>query len=531
MKDERIKFDADKTVAPRRNRYEHLSLIIVDRRADIIYTENDNRTFPLEQLPLVCLQQPDSIIAGYEVGLAIKEIAEQFKNDQTFQIKVSPIERELTPWKGGDETAEVRRVNHGVAFAFIGWHKSINAKSGWRRKHFPVDPLLFTASFKSEYKTQCKDLETVFQWAQTVRRFLEENDLAFRATQTGIAAQLLRDKRFYPVARRKIPRTTNERARSHLPGNFYLHEANRKLLYNALEVDQKSSHHSCAATLTFPDANALYAKGYFRHLFDKPFAHKGTTLFNRLISEYGLFYVKLKVHPSAARSSYLLPAAEYAGTDATARKCAFVYSNEVPDLLTTGVEIEYIIAAWTSDKVDTGLNRFARWALQELERCSPSERRWKKPLLLSAYGLLATRPRKVVVGYLQGKGTLTHYHIGRGKTMQFATHESRSEFEPGFVNVIHRGMIEAETRLRSLRMARLLESHGFRILTVYADAVYVAGGKQLPILSQDWGMREITNALFPNSNQIVCDQYAKLPGHAGRRRTNLINEITGKVTI
>ena len=544
MKDRSLALEPARRIKPRKQGYADLSIIAIDYKAQTVWTETKQYLQPLEQLPRIVLEEPDSILVGYEVGLCVKQIAEDFQHLKTFQIRVSPIERELAPWKkttvsldtatGKPKAITVetkqKTIVHGVSFAFIGWRDP--KTKGWATRHYPVDPLLFTSSFKSEYKTADRSLAAVIRWAMQIREFLEENDLQFRATQSGIAAQLLRDARFYPDARRKVPKATNGRARDHLPGNYYLHFADKKQTYDAIEIDQNSSHHTCARDLDFPHPDRLHAKGYFKELPDRPYAVRGTRLFDRLISQAGLFYVKLQVPTRGSeRPAFVIPAADYAGTDSNGRRLAFVYSNELGELRSSGVTIDYIVAAWTARERDPGLNRFAAWALEELAKSDPERRRWLKPLLLSAYGLLATKPRKMQSGYLQGKeGTRMNYHVGRGEVMEFIKHESRLPFEPGFVNVVHRGMIEAETRLRSLEMARYLESIGFEILVVYADAVFVTGERQLPLLPNDWGVRRITGAHFPNTNQVVCDQYAKLPGHAGKSREMLIHEIQGKVS-
>lgn len=532
-----------RNVKPRTRGYADLSIIAIDYKEQTVWTETKQYRQPLEQLPRIVLEEPDSILVGYEVGLCVKQIAEDFQHLPTFQIQCSPIERELAPWKkttvqrNDDGTTQLhtvetgqRTVVHGVSFAFIGWR---DKRKRWATRHYPVDPMLFTSSFKSEYHAADRSLGAVIRWAMQVRDFLQANDLTFRATQSGIAAQLLRDSRFYPDARRKVPQATNGRARENLPGNYYLHRADRKQIYSAVEIDQRSSHHACARDIEFPHPDYLHAKGYFKDLPDKPYALAGTVLFDRLIAERGLFYVKLRVptNGGGVSDTFVLPAADYAGTDVDGRRLAYVYSNELSDLQSSGVVIEYIVAAWTSRREDTGLNRFAEWAILELAKCDAERKRWLKPLLLSAYGLLATKPRPIRAGYLQGKdGKRMHYHVGRGEVMQFIKHESKHPFEPGFVNVVHRGMIEAETRLRSLQMARYLKSIGFEILVVYADAVFVTGERQLPLLPDDWGITHITGAHFPNTNQVVCDQYAKLPGHAGKRREVLIHEIQAAVS-
>lgn len=524
--DHRIDFDAERIVKPKAPSYQPLNILAVDLNSQTLWTESTGEIQSLSQLPIVVLQEPPSIIVGYEVGVAIKELADAFADQGTFQAKITPVQRELTPWKVGQDRTV---MDVGVSFAYIGWRKSKNKKSGWKVKHYPLDPFLFTASYKPEYRTHDRSLQSVARWAIDVREFLEANGLSFRATQSGIAAQLLKHPKFYPEPRRKIPKQTNAKVRDTLPGNFYQYVgANPKLTYQALEVDQEAAHHSCASTLQFPSANGLYAKGYFAKLPDKPFAVRGTKLYERLLSSFGLFYVRITPPIGARTQPFLLPAADYAATDSTGKKLVFVYSNELDDLRETGATIDYVIAAWTSEEQDEGLNQLALWSLEQIAASSPERKRWLKPLLLSSYGLLAAKPKPLRTGYLQGKGEPQHFHVGRGEVMRFFTSESKFAVEPGFANVVHRGMIEAETRKRSLQMARWLTKHGFQVLTVYADAVYCAGSKHVPFLPPGWSTKEISNAHFPNANQIVCDQFEKLPGLHGRRRKTLADTVRGK---
>lgn len=534
MTDYRIDYNAKKIVQPRKNSYEHLSIIAVDLNAELIWTETTQDYQPLERLPVVVLQEPDSMIVGYEVGIVIKRIVQAYADTPRFQVKATPVVREIAPWKAG----EVRRqINHGISFSFIGWKRTVNKNSSWERRHYPVDPALFTASFKSEYQQKDKSLITLIEWAYDLRSFLQTNNLSLKGTQSAIAAQLLRDSRFYSTPRRKIPKATNKQARDTLPGNFYMYAgANPDLIYKALEVDQKSSHHSIASTLRFPSADSLYAKGYFRSLPNKVFAMRGSRLFNRLINQHGLFYGCIRVPRRGAQGTpFLIPQAEYLGVDKTGYKCCFFFSNEVRELLATGCEIEYVIAAWTSEETDDGLNRFALWSLEQLANADATRKRWLKPLLLSVYGLLATRPKPMVSAYLRGNtnGELTFFHVGRGEVIELLKYETSRQFEPAFANVIHRGMIEAETRIRSLEMARWLSEQGFNVLTVYADAVYAEGPKQMKFLPPGWETKEIRNAHFPNANQVVCDEFIKLPGLTGKQRKIVAREIqeTGTLRI
>lgn len=526
VQDDQIDYDAERVCRPRFSDYEPLSILAVDINEEIIWSEFTNEVHGYDEARALICTEPNSIIVGWEVSLFIKELHEFFKDNPAWQARVTPIERELQPWSGHDRKHDLK-VNHGLAWSFIGFRDGPKRKA-WSRRHYPIDPALFTATYKAEYRTHDRSLISVISWAKDLRRFLYENDLAVRATQTGIAVQLLTDKRFYPKARRKVPAATNATARRALPGNHYVHRADSKILYNAVEVDQNTCHHTIASELRFPSANSLYAKGYYHDLTDKPFAKPGSELYEGLIDQPGLFYLKLDVPHTVQHYAGDFPLPFLEGNYGE-KITAFVYSNELEDLIATGVTVEYIIAAWTSRDDDEGLNRLAKWSMAELDLATGDRKRWLKPLLLSCYGLLAAKPRKIRAGYIRGKGPIVHYHVGRGQTMRFHDYESRGAFESKFANVIHRGMIESECRKRSLQMARWLAAYGFQVLTIYADAVFIAGNPQLPMLPPGWSAKAVTNAQFPNAQQIVCDQFEKLPGMQGKRRLLYVHELKGKV--
>jgi hypothetical protein len=87
-----------------------------------------------------------------------------------------------------------------------------------------------------------------------------------------------------------------------------------------------------------------------------------------------------------------------------------------------------------------------------------------------------------------------------------------SSREPLITNVIHRGMIEAQTRLESLAMARSLTSYGLNVLAVYADAVIVERGA-LPLLPPPWRLQaHLTNLQFFDATHFTSDEMERLPG-------------------
>lgn len=137
-----------------------------------------------------------------------------------------------------------------------------------------------------------------------------------------------------------------------------------------------------------------------------------------------------------------------------------------------------------------------------------------KPTLLSAYGVLAGRPRRFETAYRQSdKGERACYVMG-GEMVEVRRYLAEKEHESNISNVIQRGMIEAETRLKSIRMAAFLDSHGLRVLAVYADSVFIENNDgMVPLMPSGWVVKGHLNKLqFFNSTSFHSDELTKLPG-------------------
>jgi hypothetical protein len=333
-----------------------------------------------------------------------------------------------------------------------------------------------------------------------LRDFCAENNLEIRPTMGGISSQFLTDPRFYPNARRKVPAQTNDRAREHLPGNHYklnvYPSPNRD--YRALYIDQHRAHHYHAKLTHFPHADHLYAYGYFRNL---------SRCYRDTVSPrfMGLYCLDLLAPSRGRHYSWLGMAREI--------KAAFVYTSELTHLLDMGYKVTGVRAAWGSHHQDTGLNKYAAWACEQLDRHADAP--WLKPLLLSTYGTLACRPTYAEAVFKQAKrGTKTTMLTGR-RSLTGTMVQRPQKLEPGIVNVIQRGMIEAATRSESIALAQYLEHKGQRILAIYADAVIIEqdDDRPLPLLFDPWEVKRTLNHYQPiNTQAFTSDSMTRLPG-------------------
>jgi hypothetical protein len=381
--------------------------------------------------------------------------------------------------------------------------------------HYTLSPHIFCLKSVNELRKDIPEsnatIVKLMEWAKEIRTFLQAHDLNLSPTSGGIAAQLLRDEKFYPNARRKVPRHTNARARTELPGNYYklygAKERNRSI-HHAAYLDQTAAHHTAASEIDFPSANTLMRHGRYSTLEDKPFAKAGTPKFDRFINEYGLFYLAFEA-PLFFDKDFPLPNCGEGGK----YRRGFFYSNELPYLAALKVRIRHIIACWTSPDKDTGLNKYAEWAIEQVQKASDSSKAWLKPTLLSTYGVLAAKPKHLEFGYKHAKGgEPKKYPCGSG-FIDVEAKRTKKMREPLMANVLHRGMIEAQTRLKSLEFAKELTSHGYNILAVYADSVFVESTKDLPLIEPPWRVQDyLTSLRFQSSTHFTSQEISKQPG-------------------
>lgn len=492
-------------VKPRRARFTHLPIVVVDLRRSRVHVETTGEICSIDDFAdlIEAGALPESIVVVYGADTLIELLDERFERSEEFQWRATLVEREA-----GAFTGEEPLIVESEVFSYFGFRRpNGHARGRW---YHVLDPTVFSGVISVSEKPS-----DLLEWGVDVRDFCRDNDLPIRPTAAGLAGMLLRDPRFYPEPRRKIPKATNERARPALPGNYYRANCLLDFPYRALYADQDAAHHSVAASSTFPHPDDLDARGFFEDLRDDPWISPGDPEFDATIAEPGLFFGKLSI-PIQRRRPFPHPIEEL-GAGA---RLAFFFSNEIELLEALGIRIQYLVAAWTSSEIDVGLPAYARWSLDQIAAADELRRRWIKPLLLSAYGLLAARPRKLRTVYRQGAGT----EITLG-SMTGRLREANSETQIPIANVIQRGIIEAEVRRRSIELAAALETTGKNVLAIYADGVLFEGDPIM--LPPGWRYEGSSERLYvlDDVSIIAADDSAivKLPGRHGPIRERLLS--------
>jgi hypothetical protein len=464
-----------------------------------------------ELLPALIATEPSSIIVAQDFGPHLARIIETHKDHPLFNYRVTPRYRNDRERAAGEACDAI--VN------FVGFTGDENKKGA--RYHYPLTPVHLVQCGIDDLRPDLHEsrLDKLLSWAQEVRDWCHSHGLQLTPSSGGIVAQLLRDPRFYPKPRRKVPGLINGSARPQLLGNYYRLHCQEREQYRAYYLDISSAHHVIARSIQFPDANSLYYYGRHTVTSDNSVTSDRPRRFyaaatDELLSQYGLFHLSLSV-PHIRERSFPPPWGQRSGL-----VDAWVYSNELDTLRELGVRINGIYTALVSHEVEEGLNRYSRWAIDQLHE-HPQYKPWMKPVLHSTYGVLAARPVPFETGYYRAKGgKKREYHIG-AHTVEATARTSGKPVESRLANVIHRGMIEAGVRREALWMARYLtEVEGHHILAVYADSLFVQDrGRPLPILPPHWRCETYCSDLvFYDATHFTSSELVRMPGMSRNRR-------------
>jgi hypothetical protein len=409
-----------------------------------------------------------------------QRVHDVFKDDPEWNTKFSVTEPDKFHRDGEIRAPKLRNVKD-IRISLFGFRDDKR-----QTKYFhTICPLDFMDDFRGYGDPDWPEYIRLYKWGGTVRQWVRKHKLRMSPTRGGLSAQLLRDRKFYPDARRKVPKVTNENARPAMPGNFYAmrEESMDRMYAGVFVIDQQNAHHYAAETVDLPNANDLFAYGRFATQSDKPFARENRVTYENLVGEYGLFRCRIWVPKGLF--GMLPPWAQNHGLHN-----AYLYSNELELAKSLGVEIRYISYAYTSREVDEGLRKYAQWAQRQVKEY-PEHKQWLKPTLLSGYGILGARPRHIEVAHFRSDKGESHRYLLGPYPVIMKRMKTKRKIQPVVSNTVQRGMIEAETRRLSIELARRMELEGHTVIAIHADGLLVKDeGQQLPLLPPPWRVKD-----------------------------------------
>jgi hypothetical protein len=486
------------TVKPRRRGYRHRDIIVINDAAG--FTEHGEIIDDIIEFAMV---RDSHIFVTMDPAGLLNIMLRSHGPDFNYQI----IESREADVPEGMATMSSARVTR------FGWNRMGKGKRKGKAMHI-------VWSITDMMRDPSKVLndgspESMMKFAIDVRDWCKDNNLPIPTALSGIASSLLRDERFYPDARGRIPRATNERMRPLLPGVYSELRAKPSVTHRmAVSLDQRRAYHRAAQSTPMPDSTTLFARGYFNVPDNAPiWAPKGDPVYTRTIAQPGVVLVRALSRPTMPKNETRPPAIDYANV-----QDVYLWTNEVDLCESTGLDIQGIIAAWTSTNHDEGMPRYGAWAEETIDGASEYRAAWLKPTLHALYGLLAARPRDLRIGHRLGTGARAKYILGLGHTFQ--VHETRlgAQSSPT-VNVPMLGVLQAEIRARTMRLANSLIVEGVDVLHIHADGIHTTG--KLPFLSNDWSVEPRTNLRYLDRVSWLADEGDTLPGRDMRARVEL----------
>lgn len=357
----------------------------------------------------------------------------------------------------------------------------------------------------------------ILQTAEALVNLAGRRGINPRHSPGAMGSAMVRASPEWENDRQPAPFFISEIAREYLPGNFYALNMNRQkgVIPHCYYIDQKSSHHKITDSIPLPHPKYLRARGRLRAVengrhplwIDQGELHL-------LQQHIGLLccYMEIATIPNKLHHLYP-PWAVKSG-----KQLRWVWTPELR-LLDRFVRIRHVCCALTSHRLDPALWEYADWCLEQLQR---EDAGVIKSSLLAGYGMLGVKQN----------GPLELYTVhGRRKPLRAEVCELplvkkvyRSTVEktrvPTIQNVVARGVIEAETRTRSIEFARRLEAEGVPVVQIYADGL-LAATDQLPLTAvpEHWRIvASLTHVHSPHANSLISDQLVRLPGIQRDRR-------------
>jgi hypothetical protein len=459
---------------------------------------------PRIELEKLLTGRPGGIIAGVNLYGPLAELGPEIKGDKGWTMSIS-VQQQRVNALNPNET----RVQGLIYVTRITWRNPKVREDGKRRRPPAIKWMVLNLELFLDPSEKYDTLEA----AQALIGLAERRGIKPRPSVGALGSALLRSSPEWMKGRQPAPWFISDIAREHLPGNYYAisNKQKGKRLDHVYYMDQASSHHKIASTIPLPDPATLRARGRLRSV-EKGEAPRWITDFSLLRQHVGLLCCQVECGTIPTNLEHLYPpwAKKYG------RHTRWIWTPELR--LFHGdhrIQLDYASSGLTSHRLDTALWEYADWALQESKR---PDKRFIKSSLLAAYGMLACRSDRPFTFYaVHGRKKPPRAEVCE---LPLLPEVYRSTVErtrvPSIQNVVARGVIEAETRTRSIEYARALEAEGTPVAQIYADGLLAVTDQAPLIVPEHWRIAaSLTRVYSPHPNSIISQELVRLPGILG----------------
>jgi hypothetical protein len=334
-----------------------------------------------------------------------------------------------------------------------------------------------------------------------------------RSTRGAIGSALLKQSPNWEKKRHAAPRFINRFSRQYLPGNYYaissrVTKQSLKVIPSAYYIDQTSCHHNIAKNVRIPHPHYIRARGCYRAAMEsRDYYPVWKTKLEK--DKVGLILAKVTIQHLPPTTAYLYPP-----WMRKKQRYVWIWTPELRLFENDSrLQLDSIVAGFLGATRDTAISEYADWSLNYLtENNGPKQ--YTKSILLAAYGMLAFNAENYTKQYRYWGGQVSgnKVNLPQAGLVSERVIKFRDGIQNSLANVIARGIIEAETRTRTLEYAKELSAAGHHVAQIYADGLLIQS-EQLPFIRGGWRIAEsLTNIYIPYPNAIISDQLTKLPG-------------------
>jgi hypothetical protein len=495
-------------------------ILVIHKEEIVLSTDNLEIIGPTPAIPfLAALLMDNPRIKKYVTGINLYPCFAKM-NDQ-LQTSVPGWKCRFSARKRVTRVLRNRRYSIGVFFPD---YVAIDRKGPQKNERFPRARIdILNLDLLEERPALCP-VEQLFKAQAIIELQLSRGIKSPRLTKGAIGSALLRKSPNWEDKRHAAPRFVNQTARDKLPGNYYsisrkvAQKKERFFLDTCYYIDQSSSHHSIAVSTKVPHPHYIRGRGRYKAAmvgkmeYYPIWCHADSTIGQELISnrQTGLVLVKVYLGQLPPTKEHLYPPwAKKRG-----KHYLWLWTPELRLFLSDKrLQLDSFVAGFTSHVGDPAIAEYGKWALDYLQN-NPRYKQHTKGVLLSTYGMLAFNPEKYkkVIRYWGGNVRGNRTELPEAGTVSERQINFKGNVQHSLVNVIARGIIEAETRTRSLEYAKELDEQGYHVPQIYADGIVVET-HQLPFIKNGWRVaHELTHVQIPRANAILSDQITKLPG-------------------
>jgi hypothetical protein len=473
-----------------------------------VVDSSTGETLGLQQLESVLLQRPGGIIAGNNLYPVLAKLVPLIKSDYGWSAALRLQQK---------KKLKTNRIGGVIYFTRLTYRfpKERDNSDGKRFRPGSIKWLVINLELFGE-------TEDVSGSARALVGLADRRGISPRYSPGSFGGALLRASPQWTSERNPAPWFISEKARYYLPGNYYAlrHGYTTSVTPRAYYLDQRSSHHTIAATVPLPDPEYLRARGRLRSVEkgDYPIWIKGENVVETFYKHTGLLCCMVECDRIPPTQEHLYPP----WCKIPGMYMRWIWTPELR-ILDRRIRLRWVSAALTSFETDPVLHEFAHWSLHQLTN---HKHPIIKSALLAAYGLLGVKSDSEIEKYSISGRPKPPYAEDVQLPLVGDCHRStvKNIRVSSIQNVVARGVIEAETRTRSIEYARKLESEDIHVSQIYADGV-IAVTDNMPFLPRNWRIAaELTDVRSPSPNTIISKEMTRTPGiPSGRRSITLAN--------